>query len=69
MKTKGPVIASASLPPLCSPLDVERVLEFEFARATENAALTAIQFIHFDCRLEGSCFASRGGCFRHDCWT
>jgi fructose-1,6-bisphosphatase II len=30
-----------SLPPLRSPLDLERLLEFEFVRATENAALMA----------------------------
>jgi fructose-1,6-bisphosphatase II len=30
-----------NLPPLCSPYDLERVLEFEFVRATENAALNA----------------------------
>lgn len=30
-----------SLPPLRSPLDLERIIEFEFVRATENAALTA----------------------------
>ncbi len=29
------------LPPLRSPLDLERLIEFEFVRATENAALTA----------------------------
>jgi fructose-1,6-bisphosphatase II len=36
----GPV-----LPPLCGPQDVERVLEFEFVRATENAALNAIHWL------------------------
>lgn len=35
----------ASLPPLRSPLDLERVLEFEFVRATENAALQAIHWL------------------------
>jgi len=34
-----------SLPPLISPLDLERVLEFEFVRATENAALKAIHWL------------------------
>ena len=34
-----------SLPPLRSPLDLERVLEFEFVRATENAALQAIHWL------------------------
>lgn len=34
-----------SLPPLCSPDDLERVLEFEFVRATENAALNAIKWL------------------------
>lgn len=33
------------LPPLRSPQDVERVLEFEFLRATENAALHAIHWL------------------------
>ena len=32
-------------PPLHSAYDVERVLEFEFVRATENAALTAIHWL------------------------
>ena len=35
----------ATLPPLRSPLDLERVLEFEFVRATENAALQAIHWL------------------------
>ena len=30
---------ASPLPPLRSSLDLERVLEFEFVRATENAAL------------------------------
>jgi fructose-1,6-bisphosphatase II len=34
-----------ALPPLHSSYDVERVLEFEFVRATENAALTAIHWL------------------------
>src|SRR5918912_3658001 len=33
------------LPPLRSTNDVERVLEFEFVRATENAALNAIHWL------------------------
>jgi fructose-1,6-bisphosphatase II len=35
----------AELPPLRSSLDLERVLEFEFVRATENAALQAIGWL------------------------
>lgn len=34
-----------ALPPLRSPQDLERVLEFEFVRATENASLNAIQWL------------------------
>jgi fructose-1,6-bisphosphatase II len=34
-----------ALPPLHSPHDVERVLEFEFVRATENGALNAIHWL------------------------
>jgi fructose-1,6-bisphosphatase II len=34
-----------ALPPLHSSYDVERVLEFEFVRATENAALNAIHWL------------------------
>lgn len=37
--------ASTQLPPLRSTLDLERVLEFEFVRATENAALKAITWL------------------------
>ena len=33
--------SNPALPPLCSPLDVERVLEFEFVRATEPLPRTA----------------------------
>jgi fructose-1,6-bisphosphatase II len=36
---------SPGLPHLCSPDDLERVLEFEFVRATENAALNAIHWL------------------------
>src|SRR5450755_225120 len=34
-----------TLPPMHSPQDLERVLEFEFVRATENAALNAIHWL------------------------
>jgi fructose-1,6-bisphosphatase II len=34
-----------SLPPAHSPYDLERVLEFEFVRATENAALNAFRWL------------------------
>lgn len=34
-----------SLPPMRSSADLERILEFEFVRATENAALTAIKWL------------------------
>ena len=33
------------LPPMRSSADLERILEFEFIRATENAALTAIKWL------------------------
>ncbi len=36
---------SADLPPLRSTLDLERILEFEFVRATENAALQSIHWL------------------------
>ena len=36
---------ASPLPPLRSTLDLERVLEFEFVRATENAALKAIAWL------------------------
>ncbi len=35
----------AELPPLRSTLDLERVLEFEFVRATENAALESVHWL------------------------
>jgi fructose-1,6-bisphosphatase II len=38
-------MTSTTLPPLCSPHDLERILEFEFVRATENAALNAIHWL------------------------
>jgi fructose-1,6-bisphosphatase II len=41
----NPIMSTSSLPPLRSPLDLERVLEFEFVRATENAALQAIHWL------------------------
>ena len=39
------IASNQSLPPLRSTDDVERVLEFEFVRATENAALQAIHWL------------------------
>ncbi len=36
---------NSTLPPLCSPLDVERMVEFEFVRVTENAALHAMHWL------------------------
>jgi fructose-1,6-bisphosphatase II len=38
-------MTNAALPPLLSPLDLERILEFEFVRATENAALNAVHWL------------------------
>jgi len=38
-------MSQPNLPPLHSPYDLERVLEFEFVRATENAALNAIHWM------------------------
>jgi fructose-1,6-bisphosphatase II len=38
-------MSNSALPPLCSPQDLERVLEFEFVRATENASLNAIHWL------------------------
>jgi fructose-1,6-bisphosphatase II len=38
-------MSATALPPLRSPQDLERMLEFEFVRATENASLTAIQWL------------------------
>lgn len=38
-------MSPSGLPHLCSPDDLERVLEFEFVRSTENAALTAIHWL------------------------
>ncbi len=45
MRPEGSAVTVAALPPMRSPQDVERVLEFEFVRATENAALNAIQWL------------------------
>src|SRR5581483_698432 len=39
------VMNAPGLPHLGSPDDLERVLEFEFVRATENAALNAIHWL------------------------
>lgn len=36
---------SSALPPLRSPLDLERLIEFEFVRATENAALQSLHWL------------------------
>jgi fructose-1,6-bisphosphatase II len=38
-------MSSPGLPHLCSPDDLERMLEFEFVRATESAALNAIHWL------------------------
>jgi fructose-1,6-bisphosphatase II len=38
-------MSTQTLPPLRSPFDLERILEFEFVRATENAALNAIHWL------------------------
>src|SRR5437868_4081259 len=45
MKREGSTAPNSTLPPMLSPKDLERVLEFEFVRATENAALTAIHWL------------------------
>src|SRR5438477_5849434 len=45
MKREGTKTLNSTLPPMRSPQDVERVLEFEFVRATENAALNAIHWL------------------------
>src|SRR5947208_16974122 len=45
MKHQGTAVGNSTLPPLRSPQDVERVLEFEFVRVTENAALNAIHWL------------------------
>src|SRR5215813_1174180 len=45
MKHQGATPNRPSLPPSRSPQDLERVFEFEFARATENAALNAIPWL------------------------
>lgn len=38
-------MSACNLPPLHSPEDLERIIEFEFVRATENAALQAIHWL------------------------
>src|SRR5262245_54982461 len=43
--SEGVLMNHPDLPSLCGPNDVERVLEFEFVRATENAALNAIHWL------------------------
>ncbi|HZY88242.1 MAG TPA: fructose-bisphosphatase class II family protein [Gemmataceae bacterium] len=45
MKPKGVAMSRPDLPPLLSSYDRERVLEFEFVRATENAALNAMHWL------------------------
>jgi fructose-1,6-bisphosphatase II len=50
-------MASPGLPHLCSPDDLERVLEFEFVRATENAALNAIHWLGRGEKEEGDAAA------------
>src|SRR4051794_29084728 len=45
MKRESTKTLNSTLPPPCEPQDVERVLEFEFVRATENAALNAIHWL------------------------
>src|SRR5439155_4989847 len=45
MKREGIKAQHSALPSLCGPHDVERVLEFEFVRATENAALNAVHWL------------------------
>src|SRR5262245_5677254 len=41
----GTPAGAPALPPLCGNQDLERVLEFEFVRATENAALHAVHWL------------------------
>lgn len=50
-------MSSPGLPHLCSPDDLERVLEFEFVRATENAALNAIHWLGRGEKEEGDAAA------------
>lgn len=50
-------VSNPALPPLCSNQDVERVLEFEFVRATENAALNAIHWLGRGEKEEGDAAA------------
>jgi len=50
-------MSSQTLPPLCGSADVERVLEFEFVRATENAALNAIHWLGRGAKEKGDAAA------------
>src|SRR2546423_10534183 len=45
MRQPGTKISRPTLPPMRSPQDLERLLEFEFVRATENAALNAVHWL------------------------
>src|SRR5690349_6303562 len=45
MTNQASAMQNPALPPLRSPQDVERVIEFEFVRATENAALNAMHWL------------------------
>lgn len=45
MPQKSVAANRPALPPLRSPADLERLLEFEFVRATENAALNSIKWL------------------------
>src|SRR5438876_307331 len=45
MKDGAATVGRPALPPMRSPQDLERILEFEFVRATENAALNAIHWL------------------------
>ncbi len=45
MNAKGVAMSRPDTPPLLSSYDRERVLEFEFVRATENAALNAMHWL------------------------
>src|SRR5260370_6599657 len=45
MKLEGFSMSENALSPLRSPQDLERVLEFEFVRATENGSLNAIHWL------------------------
>src|SRR5262245_52090427 len=45
MEHRGGAVGGPDLPPLLRPCDPEPALEFEFVRATENAALNAIHWL------------------------